>query len=118
MPDPAAVGRALAALADPERDEFDQRRPYESTIADARDAFADTAAAADFLDDGGEIALRRAVGAATRDGHRCARAGREVLRDLDRLRTTLDGANSSVRDDHFHSGRTTVFSGDGESAGR
>ncbi|WP_416839037.1 hypothetical protein [Haloferax sp. DFSO52] len=153
MPDPAVVGRALAALADP--DATAQRQSYEYTIASAADAFSDIATAATFLDDDGEATLRRAVGAATRDGHPSARTGRTLLRDLTRVRESIAGPESSApsasrppssgspssrpsasespsscprsldslsahgRDgDHFHSPRTTVFSGGGEPTDR
>ncbi|KAB1189074.1 MULTISPECIES: hypothetical protein [Haloferax] len=113
-PDPAVVGRALAALADP--DDTSDRDAFESIIADARAAFSDVSTAAQFLDAGGEVRLRRAVGTATREGHHCARVGRSLLRDLSCLRTSLDSTESTTSSvgDHFHSGRTTVFSGGGE----
>ena len=118
MPDPDAVGRALTALAHP--DDGPPRQSYRRTIADAADAFADVDTAAAFLADGGEETLRRAVGAAEREGHDCARVGRTLLRDLSRLRESIaDSTSSHGRDgDHFHSPRTTVFSGGGESPDR
>ncbi|KAB1196922.1 MULTISPECIES: hypothetical protein [Haloferax] len=118
MPDPATVGRALTALAYP--DDGPERQGYQRTIADARDAFSDLDTAAQFLDDDGEATLRRAVGAASRDDHSCARDGRRLLRDLSRLRESIADAPPSTPGDgdHFHSGRTTVFSGAGESPDR
>ncbi|WP_411968123.1 hypothetical protein [Haloferax sp. YSSS75] len=118
MSDPAAVGRALTALAHP--DDAPEREPYERTIAAACDAFSEIHTAETFLDDGGEVTLRRAVGAATRDGHPCARDGRRMLQDLSRLRESMaDSPTELGRDaDQFHSGRTTVFSGGGESPDR
>ncbi|KTG22519.1 hypothetical protein [Haloferax profundi] len=139
-PDPAAVGRALAALADP--DESSDQHAFVDVIADASDAFSDITTAARFLDAGGEVRLRRAVGAATREDHHSAREGHRLLRDLTRLRASLDALDTkldgselpprldgstppsspespALRDgDHFHSGRTTVFSGGGESPDR
>ncbi|KAB1192101.1 hypothetical protein GJR96_01055 [Haloferax sp. MBLA0076] len=126
-PDPAAVGRALAALADP--DESSDQHAFVDVIADASDAFSDITTAARFLDAGGDVRLRRAVGAATREDHHSAREGHRLLRDLTRLRASLDALDTlpsgtssespARRDgDHFHSGRTTVFSGGVESPDR
>ncbi|WP_396610326.1 hypothetical protein ACH9L7_08690 [Haloferax sp. S1W] len=125
MTDPATVGRALSDLAD--TDAPSRRPPRDDVVAAARRAFSTLGDAADFLDDGGEERLRRAVGAAARRGdHDVAREGRRLLRALDTLRSSLDTASPlhdsdttpERRGDHFHSGRTTVFSGGGEAADR
>ena len=116
-PDPVTIGRALVALAD--SDEYGERDAFEATIAEARAAFTDISTAAQFLADGGEARLRRAVGAATRTDHPCHHDGHALLRDLSRLRASLTDDSTGPRaGDHFHSGRTTVFSGGGESADR
>ncbi|ELZ91705.1 hypothetical protein C440_15364 [Haloferax mucosum ATCC BAA-1512] len=115
MTDPVAVGHALKALADP--DSSHEPRPPTESIAVARDAFSDVSEAARFLDDGGEVTLRRAVGAAAREGHDdCAREGSELLSDLSRLREALDTVESTPgdRDSSEQRRRTTVLSGGGE----
>ncbi|CQR50666.1 MULTISPECIES: hypothetical protein [Haloferax] len=132
-PAPDDVGRALSALADADADIDDRpgARPPAEVVADARDAFQSLSSAARFLSDGGELTLRRAVGEAARRGnHDCARSGRALLADLDRLHVALaDAADGSNRDsraaegrprdpDHFRSGRTTVFSGGVEPSDR
>lgn len=132
-PAPDDVGRALSALADADTDTGDrpESRPPAAVVAEARDAFQSLSAAARFLSDGGELTLRRAVGEAARRGHHdCARRGRSLLADLDRLHVALaDAADESDRasraaggrprdTDHFRSGRTTVFSGGGEPSDR
>ncbi|MFC7128831.1 hypothetical protein [Haloferax chudinovii] len=134
-PAPDDVGRALSALADADADIDDRpaARPPTEVVADARSAFQSLSSAARFLSDGGELTLRRAVGEATRRGHHdCARSGRALLADLDRLRGALGDAGPAeesnrashatrggLRDaDHFRSGRTTVFSGGGEPSDR
>ncbi|MGB9957822.1 hypothetical protein ACOZ4B_15705 [Haloferax prahovense] len=130
-PAPDAVGRALSALADGDTDDRPGSCSPAEVVADARNAFESLHSAARFLSDGGELTLRRAVGEAARRGHHdCARAGRTLLADLDRLRGALgDPADESdrgscvaqrrLRDaDHFRSGRTTVFSGGGEPVDR
>jgi len=132
-PAPDDVGRALSALADADADTGDrpESRPPAAVVAEARDAFQSLSAAARFLSDGGELTLRRAVGEAARRGHHdCARRGRSLLADLDRLHVALaDAADESDRAsraaerrprdaDHFRSGRTTVFSGGGEPSDR
>ncbi|AFK18542.1 hypothetical protein E6P09_07130 [Haloferax mediterranei ATCC 33500] len=119
MTDPVAVGRALKALAD--SDAPREPQPPTDVVAAARDAFSDISTAARFLDDGGEVTLRRAVGTAARNGHdEWAREGSALLSDLSRLREALDADESTqIRDaDHFQSGRTTVFSSGGEPADR
>ncbi|AOP12816.1 uncharacterized protein HVO_0852A [Haloferax volcanii DS2] len=134
-PAPDDVGRALSALADADADTGDrpESRPPAAVVAEARDAFQSLSAAARFLSDGGELTLRRAVGEAARRGHHdCARRGRSLLADLDRLHVALADAGAAEapnrssraaegrpRDaDHFRSGRTTVFSGGGEPSDR
>ncbi|WP_188424024.1 hypothetical protein [Haloferax sulfurifontis] len=132
-PTPDDVGRALSALADADADIDDrpESRPPAEVVADARDAFQSLSSAARFLSDGGELTLRRAVGEAARRGHHdCARRGRALIADLDRLRIALadatDESNRTSRAaerrprdaDHFRSGRTTVFSGGGEPGDR
>ncbi|AKU06962.1 hypothetical protein [Haloferax gibbonsii] len=135
-PAPDDVGRALAALADADADagipDYESRPPAE-VVAEARNAFESLRSAAQFLSDGGELTLRRAVGEAARRGHHeCARTGRALLADLDRLRGALVDVGATEvsnrrsrtaqrrpRDaDHFRSGRTTVFSGGGEPVDR
>ncbi|WP_042663520.1 hypothetical protein [Haloferax sp. ATB1] len=131
-PAPDAVGRALSALADTDGGSCGyESRPPTEVVAEARTAFESLHSAARFLSDGGELTLRRAVGEAARRGHHdCARTGRTLLADLDRLRGALgDPADESERGsratqrrprdaDHFRSGRTTVFSGGGEPVDR
>ena len=100
-PAPDAVGRALSALADADADIHDRpaSRPPAEVVAEARDAFESLSSAARFLSDGGELTLRRAVGEAARRGHHdCARSGRALIADLDRLRVALaDATDESNR---------------------
>ncbi|ELZ84122.1 hypothetical protein C455_00417 [Haloferax larsenii JCM 13917] len=117
MTDHATVGRALRELAD--SDAPSRRRQHEAVVAAARDAFSTLERAADFLDEDGEERLRRAVGAAARQGdHDVAREGRALLDALDSLRSSLDSPNSVSERRPVQSGRTTVFSGGGEAADR
>ncbi|WP_053947568.1 hypothetical protein [Halolamina sediminis] len=105
MPDPDAVARALARLADGShrRHGTDDTEP-ERTVAEAETAIESVDSAAAFVDDDGEAALRRAVDVAENAGDDgLAARGRAVLTTLDAFRDAATGGDERPADD----GRTT-----------
>ncbi|WP_435116774.1 hypothetical protein [Halolamina sp. C58] len=97
MPDPDAVARALARLADGRQRQYDaDDAEPERTVADAEAAIESVDGAAAFVDDGGEVGLRHAVDAAENAGDDgVAARGRAVLTTLDAFRDAA--ANSDER---------------------
>ena len=88
MPDPDAVARALARLADGSHRQYGSGDATpEHTVAEAEAAIESVDGAAAFVDAGGEAALRRAVDAAEdADEDGFAARGRAVLTTLDAFR--------------------------------
>ncbi|MFD1525393.1 hypothetical protein [Halolamina salina] len=91
MPDPDAVARALARLADGSHRQHGD--DPERTVGEAEVAIGDVDSAAAFVDNDGEAALRRAVDAAEKAGEDgVAARGRTVLETLDAFRDAADDA--------------------------
>jgi len=91
----------------------------EAVVSDAEQALASLRTAAAFVGDDGEARVAAAVTAADQAGDTAvAERGRAVRAALDRFRTAANGSDSSQpagnrADDHFHSGRATLLTGDG-----